>query len=48
MSRPVLRSYAFQIHTLFFVHLLSGLIAYCHQPKKPSLDLAALGIELPA
>jgi transposase len=31
-----------------FVHLLSGLIAYCHQPKKPTLDLAALGIELPA
>jgi hypothetical protein len=31
-----------------FVYLLSGLIAYCHQPKKPSLNLAALGIELPA
>ena len=31
-----------------FVHLLSGLIAYCHQPKKPTLDLAALGIELSA
>ena len=29
----------------FVVHLLSGLIAYCHQPKKPSLfpDLPALG-----
>ncbi len=24
----------------FCVHLLAGLIAYCHQPKKPSLDLA--------
>jgi hypothetical protein len=23
----------------FCVHLLAGLIAYCHQPKKPSLDL---------
>jgi hypothetical protein len=23
----------------FLVHLLSGLIAYCHQPKKPSLGL---------
>ena len=25
----------------FLVHLLAGLAAYCHQPKKPSLDLAA-------
>jgi hypothetical protein len=25
----------------FVVHLLAGLIAYCHQPKKPSLHLAA-------
>jgi transposase len=25
----------------FVVHLLAGLIAYCRQPKKPSLDLAA-------
>ena len=25
----------------FLVHLLAGLVAYCHQPKKPSLDLAA-------
>ena len=25
----------------FLVHLLAGLIAYCHQPKKPSLHLAA-------
>jgi hypothetical protein len=24
----------------FLVHLLAGLAAYCHQPKKPSLDLA--------
>ncbi|MGZ3585301.1 MAG: IS982 family transposase, partial [Ktedonobacterales bacterium] len=23
----------------FLVHLLAGLIAYCHQPKKPSLHL---------
>lgn len=30
----------------FVVHLLAGLIAYCHQPKKPSLiqDLPALGM----
>ena len=33
----------------FLVHLLAGLIAYCHQPKKPSLhlevdiDLLAIG-----
>jgi len=27
--------------TNFLVHLLAGLIAYCHQPKKPSLHLAA-------
>lgn len=26
----------------FFVNVLSGLIAYCHQPKKPSLHLTAL------
>ena len=25
----------------FLVHLLAGLTAYCHQPKKPSLNLAA-------
>jgi hypothetical protein len=25
----------------FLVHLIAGLIAYCHQPKKPSLALAA-------
>ena len=25
----------------FLVHLLAGLVAYCHQPKKPSLDLSA-------
>jgi hypothetical protein len=23
----------------FCVNLLCGLIAYCHQPKKPSLDM---------
>jgi hypothetical protein len=30
----------------FVVHLLAGLIAYCHQPKKPSLfhDVPALGM----
>jgi len=28
------------------VYLPSELIAYCHQPQKPSLDLAVLGIEL--
>lgn len=28
-----------------FVHLLRGLIAYCDQPKKLSLNLATLGIE---
>lgn len=26
----------------FFVNLLSGLLAYCHQPKKPSLHFTAL------
>ncbi len=26
----------------FLINLLSGLIAYCHQPKKPSLHLNAL------
>src|SRR5262249_6055479 len=25
--------------TTFLVHLVAGLIAYCHQPKKPSLHL---------
>lgn len=25
----------------FFVNLIAGLIAYCHQPKKPSLNLSA-------
>jgi len=25
--------------TNFLVNLLCGLIAYCHQPKKPSLQL---------
>ena len=32
----------------FLVHLLSGLIAYCHQPKKPSLHLARDLDALPA
>jgi hypothetical protein len=26
----------------FLVNLVCGLIAYCHQPKKPSLQLNAL------
>jgi hypothetical protein len=26
----------------FLLNLLAGLIAYCHQPKKPSLDLGLL------
>ena len=26
----------------FLVNLVCGLIAYCHQPKKPSLHLGAL------
>jgi Transposase DDE domain len=25
----------------FMVNLLAGLIAYCHQPKKPSLNIDA-------
>ena len=25
----------------FFVHLLAGLVAYCHQPKKPSINWAS-------
>jgi len=32
----------------FLVHLLCGLIAYCHQPKKPSLHLDGLLAALPA
>ncbi|HEU5348606.1 MAG TPA: IS982 family transposase [Ktedonobacterales bacterium] len=32
----------------FLAHLLSGLIAYCHQPKKPSLHLDGLLAALPA
>jgi len=28
--------------TNFFVNLLGGLIAYCHQPKKPALHLSGL------
>lgn len=33
----------------FLVNLLAGLIAYCHQPKKPSLGLHDLGLlALPA
>jgi hypothetical protein len=30
----------------FFVNLLSGLIAYCLQPKKPSLNLDASDLAL--
>lgn len=32
----------------FLVHLLCGLIAYCHQPKKPSLHLDGFLAALPA
>ncbi|MGZ3714047.1 MAG: IS982 family transposase, partial [Ktedonobacterales bacterium] len=32
----------------FLVHLLAGLIAYCHQPKKPSFHLAPRLTALPA
>lgn len=32
----------------FLVHLLAGLIAYCHQPKKPSLHLDGAFNTLPA
>jgi transposase len=32
----------------FCVHLLAGLIAYCHQPKKPSLHLDGQWLALPA
>ncbi len=28
--------------TGFIVNLLAGLVAYCHQPRKPSLDLRFL------
>lgn len=31
----------------FVVHLLAGLVAYCHQPKKPSLHLDHAVIALP-
>lgn len=31
----------------FLVNLLSGLIAYCHQPKKPSLHLGSLPASFP-
>jgi hypothetical protein len=31
----------------FVVHMLSGLIAYCHQPKKPSLHLDPHRLTLP-
>ena len=32
----------------FLVHLLAGLIAYCHQPKKPSLHLDLEHLAMPA
>ena len=32
----------------FLVNLLAGLIAYCHQPKKPSLHLDSDRLPLPA
>jgi hypothetical protein len=28
----------------FLVNLMAGLIAYCHQPKKPSLDLDSVAL----
>jgi len=28
----------------FLVNLVAGLIAYCHQPKKPSLGLQSLAL----
>ena len=31
----------------FLVHLMAGLIAYCHLPKKPSLDLGLPALPLP-
>ncbi|MGZ3583660.1 MAG: transposase, partial [Ktedonobacterales bacterium] len=31
----------------FLVHLMAGLIAYCHQPKKPSLRLDPDPLPLP-
>jgi hypothetical protein len=30
----------------FLVNLVCGLIAYCHQPKKPSLQLKALPLPM--
>jgi hypothetical protein len=30
-----------------FINIIAGLIAYCHQPKKPSLNLSFAGL-LPA
>jgi hypothetical protein len=32
----------------FLVHLLAGLVAYCHQPQKPSLHLDRNLVSLPA
>jgi hypothetical protein len=32
--------------TNFLVNLVCGLIAYCHQPKKPSLQLKGLPLPM--
>lgn len=29
-----------------FINIIAGLIAYCHQPKKPSLDIIPIGLPL--
>jgi hypothetical protein len=36
------RAYTTQEHRRFFVNLISGLIAYCYLPKKPSLNLEVI------
>lgn len=32
----------------FLMHVLAGLVAYCHLPKKPSLHLDLAQLRLPA
>jgi hypothetical protein len=29
-----------------FINIIAGLIAYCHQPKKPSLGIISVGLPL--
>ncbi|MEO7838131.1 MAG: IS982 family transposase, partial [Anaerolineales bacterium] len=29
-----------------FINIIAGLIAYCHQPKKPSLNIIPAGLPL--